>query len=134
MSSSIVRCRPERAYWVLVIFFALFLAPPVAWYIVQPAADAASRWLFGILASGLLLLDLWFAIWLLRAQVVADRDCLRWRGVGRWQSAAWSDVLDYYDRPTPRGSVRMVVETRHGTLSFPTAPAPTAPCSGSPPR
>jgi hypothetical protein len=119
MSSPIVRCHPDAAHWVLVVLLALIGGPAAVITAFDPRLDPGSRWLGGALGAMLLLPTLTLAVWLVRAQVVADASGLRWRGLGRWRFASWPEVSDYYDRPMHSGSVRMIVETSHETLSWP---------------
>ena len=58
--------------------------------------------------------------WTRRAQVTADGAGLRWRGLGRWRSARWDEVSDYFDKLPPRGAsvVSSVIQTRQGPVRF----------------
>lgn len=118
MSSPIVRCRPERAQWLGVAFFGLIGGPPVLWALFGWDLDPGSRWLQAIIGSLLLVPTLVYAVWLARAQVVADTGGLRWRSLGGWTSAPWVEISDYYDRPHSANAVLMVVEAPNATLSW----------------
>jgi hypothetical protein len=58
-----------------------------------------------------------FAVYLVRAQIVADEVGLRWRGLRGWRAARWDEVTDFYE-VNSRGSesVVNVVEMSAGPL------------------
>ena len=58
------------------------------------------------------------AVPVLRAQVIADKIGLRWRGAGRWRSCRWDEVTDYYEKDGNSYRRQLVVETRKGRLSL----------------
>lgn len=120
-----IRCRPRPRYlfWLLAVLFLiitgcdLFLpntgphpVPTKTFAVLRPALAL----LFGGLALGTI-------AWMYRAEVIADQIGLRWRGLGRWRRAAWSDVTDYGDRlhrVGQRSEVRTEIRTRQGTVTL----------------
>lgn len=116
-----VTCRPGRAYWQfvgLMIFFSgmsflvAFLPPS------RPQEIAAFGTMAGLCAAGALLT----ALWVMRAQIVADDSSLRWRSLGKWRTAQWEDVSDFYDKLPPPdkriAKTATVIVTQNGTVKI----------------
>jgi len=64
-------------------------------------------------------------VWTVRGTIEADEQDLRWRDLGRWRVAAWSEISDYYEQPVQTSSTastsrvpQMTVETGAGKLRF----------------
>ena len=114
-----VRCRPDKSGWITVgIFGAIGLACVVTLFL--PSHKPSETPLFRLMALMYLVPTAVFAAWLLRAQVVADANGLRWRMMGLWHTVTWDEVTDYYEvlvpgKPSKR---RLVLETRQGRLSL----------------
>lgn len=74
--------------------------------------------LIGALSLMLLVPTSLFGIWQARAVVIANDAGLRWRGMGGWRIARWSDVTDYYDQLGAKSKPLPVVKTDVGVLSL----------------
>ncbi|MGI4789292.1 MAG: hypothetical protein ACRYFS_10645 [Janthinobacterium lividum] len=90
-----------------------FLPPGSIWLGIAAGCFACS---FFTLPFGI-----WMAAYVFRASIIADTRGLRWREVGRWRIAAWSDVTAYYDTWEHKSKSSTLVklskvETRRGTL------------------
>lgn len=118
-----VRCR-RRGLWFLIAFGAFLSAAGLA----APLLSGGLRWpawgMSLLLGGPYLAPTLWGAVYLAKARVVADAEGLRWRGAGRWRTAAWADVTDYFNEEPPTSSSRACVlwgrvQTRAGTLRLP---------------
>jgi hypothetical protein len=110
-----IECRPLRSNWILALACwgvgAVMSALP--W--TTPSPRLPSQWLAAWgLAALFFLVGMGLALWLLRARIVADREGLRWRGMGHWRRVRWEEVSDYYDQYPPGG--RSVVENSVGKL------------------
>ncbi len=111
-----VECQPAGSYLALglvsalcgVVFMLLpLLAPkqePQIW--IGAGGVALFFWLIGLLG----------VIWDHRSRIIADEHGLRWRQVGRWRSATWAEVEDFYLQPLSSNRSVYMVRTRGGTL------------------
>jgi hypothetical protein len=136
--SAPLRCRPDRSYWFFVAFVGAIgvLALSPLW-LMSPAYLRDSG--LGIFLTGssacLLAGTAVGAVWLQRVEIVADEWGLKWRSLSGWRSAAWEEVLDYFDRPPGTREhdppptyvsaarvqpivLRAVVQTKAGSLGF----------------
>ena len=85
--------------------------------LTSPEPFAPENILFGclmglpVLTGGISLL-----VFAQRAYVIADKEGLRWRGLGRERRVSWGDITDYYldsvRRPAP------LVDTPHGQINL----------------
>ena len=109
------------AFVACVYAFGTFLA---AWFALHPPVgqpvDVGGAVAFGAIGFVIVTLGVGAGAWERRSAVVADREGLRWRGLGGWRSAHWGEVRDYYDMVPANGSRRItsVIQTPAGTLSF----------------
>ena len=112
-----VRCRPDKGWWAAIAIFggigfvtlisSLFPQP-------RPQDPQVLRTLGALYLVPVSLL----AVWAGRAQVVADKIGLRWRGLGKWRAVRWHEVSDYYEALVPGKAWKrdLVVQTRRGRL------------------
>lgn len=100
--------RPDRTWWGVAGVFGLFGLMPLYFWLTPSKLD--DRIAMSLMGAGLVIPALLLAVWLLRAQINADENGLRWRGLGRWQSAAWGDITDYYDKLLPKKGVTTTLE------------------------
>ena len=91
-----VRCRLNASTWVAVAVLGVIFGLPGLTLLVGAVIGAADWAIAGLLAILLLTPTLPLFFWAMRATIIADADGLRWRGLGRWRQAAWSEVSDYY--------------------------------------
>ncbi len=99
MNAKEVRCRPPGSLWVVAVFFGIlgaFVMTVPLWG-GQPAYQPQGA-VGSCLALGgpFVLLSLATILYLTRTQIIADETGLRWRTVGRWHTAAWAEVTDYF--------------------------------------
>lgn len=119
-----VHFRPARSSWIGVVFLCLlglFLAIGPFAFPTPPSRNPPSTFevvfttaFLGLFGLMLLLLAAWEALWIHRGEIVADNTGLRWRDVGEWHRAPWSQVRDYYEDTLRRRCA--VIETDAGTL------------------
>ncbi|MCW3058229.1 MAG: hypothetical protein JWQ02_50, partial [Capsulimonas sp.] len=115
-------CKANAGSWVLLLLFGvlgagslwaayscLFPTPPQQ----RDLGGAAFLIVFGLL---FLIPSFIAAYWSCRTRVEATEDGLRWRGLGKWKSAAWSEVRDFYRLEPQKGQQFHVVETTAGKL------------------
>jgi hypothetical protein len=82
----------------------------------QTSSDVAAKWIIIVFLQLVFFVPaVLVAVWLRRAEIVADEETLCWQGLGRRRCVRWEDVTDYYDLPLPRGK-RSAVETVAGKL------------------
>ena len=114
-----VRLRPDKSNWGVIIFFAAIGIVPFLLFLAgsQPKA-MADLVLMGVSEGMFLIPAVLFGIWQAKAVVVADEYGLKWRGMGRWHTAKWSDVTDYYERVLPKGKIGFTIETTSGKLNI----------------
>ncbi|MEO7719343.1 MAG: hypothetical protein ABIY70_24340 [Capsulimonas sp.] len=119
---SLIVCKANASSWVLLLLFGA-LGAGILWagYSSLNPTPPQQRDLSGsafLMLTGLLLLipSLIAAYWTCRARVEATEDGLRWRGLGKWKSAAWSEVRDFYRLEPQKGQQFHVVETAAGKL------------------
>lgn len=116
--------RPAKVAWVFVAFFTVMggLSLSLPW--MEPRSrEVGALMASGFMASFFLIPALVCAVWTARGRIIADDWGLRWRGLGRWRSAEWDNVQDYYDKlPSKSNRIssgpEMVVETSAGRLTF----------------
>lgn len=123
MERGIIRCRPHRGNWFLVLMLGGFGAAfPWLARSARNAPYSANDWLgVWLIAVAFLAAAFVLAAWLLYTEIAADEDSLRWRKRGQWQSARWEDVTDYYDQITPQGqktTIPAVIQTGAGPVKF----------------
>ena len=125
-----VRCRYRSGFWGLLVMGALLAALSL----VVPWTSAGSRGkptaslgMSLLLGGPYLLAALWGAAVLVKSEVVADAEGLRWRKTGAWTEAKWADVTEYCDSRQPSSArssssrpdtVWVQVKTRSGTLKL----------------
>lgn len=118
----LIVARPDPRGWCLAGQFGLLGG--LCWWLLAQSAPAAAEpvardLLIALLAGPFLLVVAGCALWIARARVIADAVGLRWRSIGRWRSAAWNEVTDYYEQGLPgKNSRRLLVETRAGRLAL----------------
>ncbi|MBV9848401.1 MAG: hypothetical protein JO250_01820, partial [Armatimonadetes bacterium] len=105
-----VRYRPDQSNWVVVLLFGIFGLAPTLCFWLTPSRPA-DRVMMSLLGAGFVIPALLLAIWLLRAQIIATEDGLRWRGLGGWRFAGWAQVTDYYDKLLPKKGLTAIIET-----------------------
>ena len=113
-------CRPEQSYWVLVMILVVALVMTLILglgLVVSRKLLVDGIALVGFAAIVLFLIFL-YGRWLARATIIADANGLHWRGLGRWQVAAWHEVTDYYLQLRPATQALNIVECGVRHLSF----------------
>ncbi|MEI6915642.1 MAG: hypothetical protein WCL39_10965 [Armatimonadota bacterium] len=94
--SDTVECRIKRTdLFLSLLIFALglvFLSPLV--FMDRKKDDVY----LAVCAVPILLGACWHAAYVLRARIVADDRGLRWRGVVKWKSLRWNEVIGYYEK------------------------------------
>lgn len=94
-----VHCRPPGGLWFVAVFFGLMGAVGLSLCLwggkpAYPALGAVGSSL--VLGGPFALISLSAILYVTRTQIIADETGLRWRTVGRWHTAAWADVTDYF--------------------------------------
>lgn len=113
------RC-PRYTYWYGIFFIGFAFASGGAIYFdPQMMRDSSSRMgiagllFFAFVLPGLLI------IWVtMRTCVIADSNGLRWRVIGRWKSATWPQVRDYYFKRVNNKRSTPFIETENGSLAL----------------
>lgn len=114
-TDGIFTCRPVASAWGLVLMLLLLggmLAALGAFE--EGGSEQPSDTAFAV-GLGLLLClgGIAVAVWAVRAQVRADAEGIRWRGMGRWRFAPWDQITDYYETFGQSGrqiTTKLVVE------------------------
>lgn len=116
-------CRPGRAYaqyvWLFVVLGRIILLALPAVPRPMPHENAI---FFGTYIAfcfvGVAVMGLWIA----QARVIADLDGLRWRNSGKWRTARWEEVTDFYDKLPPPdkriAKTATVIVTQNGTVKI----------------
>jgi uncharacterized membrane protein YjgN (DUF898 family) len=123
-----LRCRMSQGYWFVVpgivgagMFMLLgpiilpdsnFNKSPAIIDKISEFSTICLAWLFAAL---LISLGLWLALRLLRYEVIADEDGLRWRFIRGWQRASWNQVHDYYYAKVY--PMQAIIETDYGNIA-----------------
>ena len=122
--NTVVRCRPPRSNWLLLIFPVL-LCPSLALsaFASTPKGPPSPGATFIFLTFALLcfLGSCVFFWWMLRACIAADDSGLRVRGFGGWKPVRWAEVSDFYETlPMQKRSAAAgyVLETASGKICF----------------
>ena len=76
-----VRCRVDNSQWIIVLLFGGFGLAPVLCLWLTPAR-MVDRVMMSLLGAAFALPALLLALWPLRAEITADENGLRWRGLG----------------------------------------------------
>lgn len=103
-----VRCRPSKEYWgqtALLLLIAAYFGGFA--YIAKVGPPPGSPIVVGLLLvcmTALVGLAAAVAVWIRRAEIIAEEQGLRWRGLGCWRSATWPETEDFYDRIPAAGS------------------------------
>lgn len=122
-----VRCRVKRSLWWLVgasvLMGAFFLDSPFQIAAEQPKS---SPWPLFIIFGPVAGFSFWGAVYgalsLLREEIIADQNGLRWRGIfGPWKSARWEEISDFYLSGKP---TRWSVVQTSPSLTIPTVETP----------
>ena len=120
MKSEIIGRQPRWYLWVYVGWFAFgffFVLLPLTTPPVGSPMQAKIICL--VLASIFCWVPGFLMCWLsIRTCFIADENGLRWRGMGRWKSASWQQVSDYFIKPMPKGQREFTVETANGNLKI----------------
>ena len=113
---------PNQTAWVLILFFGAFSAATFcgSYAALHPGAAqqrdpraAALFFFMGLLFAVPTVIGVY---WTCRARIEATKDGLRWRGMGVWKFAAWSEVSDYYLQQGQKGQISRIVETTSGKI------------------
>ena len=122
--NTVVRCRPPRSNWLLLIFPVL-LCPSLALsaFASTPKGPPSPGDTFILLTFALLcfLGACIFSWWTLRAGITADDSGLRVRGFGGWKPVRWAEVSDFYETLPMRkrsAAAGYVLETASGKVCF----------------
>ncbi|HEY0072993.1 MAG TPA: hypothetical protein VGB77_02750 [Abditibacteriaceae bacterium] len=116
MESEIIGRLP-RYNWLLVFFVAGIGLMGASCPFPRPLTGA-DFWIWSAIVAFPLGLALAYGLLVCRQCVVVNETGLRWRGIGRWKSATWPQVRDFYIRPLPQGKRNFVVETELGKLTL----------------
>jgi len=106
--------QPSKGNWgVIALFCVMGLAPLLFLSMGVLPITPSGQFLIGLYATIFLVPCAVFGYWQTRAVVVADDTGLRWRGLGKWQTANWSEITDYYEklRPTPKPAITIVMKS-----------------------
>jgi hypothetical protein len=120
-SDAVVGRTPRGYLWLSFGILAFGVICMIALAFSTPNPKVSKLWveifilLLGSFPCGLGLLSAWAIV---RTRVVADESGLRWRGMGAWKRATWTQVQDYYIKALPKGSKSYVVETTVGKLDL----------------
>jgi len=93
---------PRGFLWLAMTWFVFGLAMGICAYLdAQMMRTLSGR----ITITSILLIFFWLSsllcIWIIiHLRVVADKNGLKWRGLGGWKKATWMEVKDYYVKVT----------------------------------
>jgi hypothetical protein len=108
-----VVCRPGGVGWFLGILCGalggLFLALPWLPDAANRPLTADAYWLMGIGTTFFLGLAGLGIVSETRFRVEADENGLRKRWFGKWKSARWDEVRDFYEKPSPKTNTKSLV-------------------------
>lgn len=112
----VVECRQRAemagaAWFLLALGGFLCLGPWIDWMLHRKTDELAA--MIGVSCIGVLFggLGLWCRLAQRRGHVIADGQGLRWRGAGRWRSAYWGEVRDYYETQYSQNGSLIAIET-----------------------
>jgi hypothetical protein len=117
-----IECRPSGEIWAAAVMSLIvggfFGIVPV--YCLSQPHDRDTAYLMGtsmVVGALFVGLAIYSVLYQCRACVVADHERLRWRGIGRWRSAAWGEVRDYYDRAVEKVDIA-TIEMESGKVAM----------------
>lgn len=112
-----VRVRPDKGNWGVVALFGVFSLFPLALFLSPRGMTIGQIWVpIGGWEMMTLVPALLLGVWQARAVVVANDEGLRWRGMGGWREAHWSDVTDYYEKVVAKAKPILIIETKAGQV------------------
>lgn len=100
-ATSTIHCRPPRVHWIWALFPIVYGAAAAAVSHAPTKAGPPSPTetaIWETISAFCLLGALGTVLWLVRACVSVDGNGLHWRGLGRWKTARWDEVRDYYEK------------------------------------
>ena len=93
-STHTLRLQPPKSFLSIagycLFFFLIFV------FILQSSPSSPPSWVLLLLILTLLFPAFLSVVCVFYPTVLADENGLRWRNFGRWQSARWEDVEDYF--------------------------------------
>lgn len=111
--------RPSKNNWGVIALLCVIGSVPLLLSCTKILpVNITGQVLLGLYAAVILVPCALFGYWQKRAVVVADDTGLTWRGLGKWHTANWSEITDYYEQLRPKANTTITIVTESAKLNI----------------
>ena len=119
IGSETVHLYPSKGNWGIIALFSIIGFAPLLLYFAKLLPTTVSGQVLTFLYAAVFLAPCGlFGYWQIRAIVIADDTGLRWRGLGRWRTANWNEITDYYEQFRPKAKTIFTIVTKSAKLNI----------------